>query len=90
MPKTYAGVLRRDRIEWTGESPQGLAADRPVEVRVTILSETESDQSAAERGRKMQEALEAIAREGGLPGAPDGAEWQRDVREDRSLPGRDA
>jgi len=90
MRKTYAGILIRDRIEWTGHGPQDLPADQAVKVRVTILDASAGEPPSVEQGRKMREALEALAREGGLPGNPDGVTWQRKVRRDRRLPGRNA
>jgi hypothetical protein len=89
MSKTYPGILRRNRIEWKGRGPEGLSPDQAVDVQVTIVGPPGESLSPAERGRRMREALEAAARAGGFPGAPDGVEWQREIRRDRPLPGRD-
>ena len=89
MSKTYPGILRRNRIEWKGRGPEGLSPDQAVDVQVTIVDATEQPSHRADQGRRMREALEAVVRAGGLPGAPDGVEWQREMRRDRPLPGRD-
>ena len=34
----------------------------------------------------MQAALEAVAEAGGLPGCPDGVQWEREVRAERPAP----
>lgn len=42
-----------------------------------------------ERARRMCEALEAIAAAGTFDHIDDPVEWQREVRKDRPMPGRD-
>jgi len=39
-------------------------------------------------GQKMAEALSEIAARGGLSEFGDGSQWQREERQDRTLPGR--
>jgi len=90
MGKTYAGILRHDRIEWTGPAPEGVGPDRAVPVQVTILDEPPSAPAGPQQGRRMRQALETIAQAGGLPGSPDGVQWQREARAERPLPGRGA
>ncbi|HEX8905428.1 MAG TPA: hypothetical protein VF771_11325 [Longimicrobiaceae bacterium] len=84
MERTYRAVLRGDKLEWTGASP---SVSEPVNVAVTLL-ETEV-LTRAERGRRMAEALQGIADSGGFPDISDPVEWQREIRRDRPLPGRD-
>ena len=86
--RTYAGILRHDRIEWTGAAPEGAVPGEAVRVQVTILDEPPDRPTRAQQGRRMREALEAVAQAGGLPGSPDGVQWQRDARAERPLPGR--
>ena len=86
MLETYPGILRADRIEWTGEAPD-LATGQAVRVHITLL-EQPTPPTVAEQGRKMAEALERLAAHSssGLPEDP--ATWQREERVDRPLPGR--
>lgn len=86
MPQTYTGVLTGDRIEWTGPRPP----DGPV--HVTAIPAVESADELAERQRKWAAALAALGRLAatGSPSLPDDpVAWQREVRRDRPLPGRE-
>lgn len=51
---------------------------------------TESASAEAERKKRLKEALDTLARLGTFAGISDPAEWQRQVRKDRPLPGREA
>ena len=44
---------------------------------------------ARERGRRMKEALLEISTHDALPELGDPAQWERDLRQDRPLPGRE-
>ena len=87
MQKLYKAKLRGDRLEWTSEVPplNGGATD----VLVEVLPPGESAQGKRARGARMAAALERIAARGGIQSIPDPAAWQREMREDRPLPGRD-
>lgn len=84
MLQTYEGVLKGDRLRWAGE--EAPSTDRPLRVRVTILEEEVSQE---ERGRQMAEALSKLAESGAFSEIDDPSEWQREIRQDRPLPGRD-
>ena len=49
----------------------------------------ETPEQKAERGRRMAEALDEIARAGAARAFGDPTEWQRAERQDRPLPGRE-
>jgi hypothetical protein len=84
MLRTYEGVLEGDRVRWTGEDAP--ATDRPLRVHITVL-EVEAEEE--ERGQKMADALSRLAESGAFSGIEDPGAWQREIREDRPLPGRD-
>jgi hypothetical protein len=84
MSRTYKAVLRGDRLDWIGPAPPPSPA---VPVHVTLLEER--TEHSPNRGRAMASALEALARAGGISAIPEPAAWQRDVRRDRPLPGRE-
>lgn len=84
MARTYKAILRGDRIEWVDIPPAGA---QPTPVEVTLREEASG--VSKQRGREMARALETLARTGGLPNISDAAAWQRDIRRDRSLPGRE-
>jgi hypothetical protein len=70
-------------LEWTDVVPDHLASEQAVEV--IILDEP--DQMA--RRRRMAEALENLAASDAFSEISDPVEWQREIRKDRPLPGRD-
>jgi hypothetical protein len=84
MFATYTAILRDGRLEWESEAPP-LPTNKPVRVQVTLM---ESD-STKPSGKRMADALERLAEMGGLQSFGDPLEWQREVRVDRALPGRD-
>jgi hypothetical protein len=81
MHDSYKAVLDGDRVRWNGAAPK---ATGPIEVVVTLLG--------AGRGRANVAAMLAVADRvsaaGGL-GIDDPVAWQREVRQDRVLPGRE-
>ena len=81
MFPTYPAVLRAGRLEWEAGSPP----DAPVRVHVTVLAPLPSSPAS---GPSMTSALAALAALGGPSGFDDPAEWQRQSRGDRPLPGR--
>jgi hypothetical protein len=84
MPETYRAILRGDRLEWTDPGPVDLNPEQPVEV--IILDEPDQ---TANRGRRMAEALEKLAATDAFSEISDPSEWQREIRKDRPLPGRE-
>lgn len=83
MPRVYEGILRDDHIDWTTERP---FHGTPVRVLVTVIAdETEKDG----RGTRMASALSELAERGGLGSIGDPQAWQRAVRRERDLPGRE-
>lgn len=82
MLRTYEGILKDDRVEWTGEAP---LRDRALRVHITVLDE-EADNE--ERGKRMAEALAALSKEGAFSEISDPVKWQRELRRERTLPHR--
>jgi len=82
MLRTFKAVLTGNRLEWLDETPP--TSDRPLEVHVTIL-EPEPNVEKSSRSQKTAEALEKLAALNTFAGV-DPVAWQRDVRQDRSLP----
>jgi hypothetical protein len=85
MSTTYKAILRGDRVEWLGEAPD---TNGGVSVQITVIHE-ETPAERAARGQAMAEAMQRIADSGGIPAIPDPVAWQREIRRDRPLPGRD-
>ncbi len=81
MFPTYPAVLRAGKLEWEAGAP----SDDPVRVHVTVLAPLAQ---SPDSGAAMANALTALAAAGGPSGFDDPAEWQRQTRADRPLPGR--
>jgi hypothetical protein len=86
IAQTYRAVLEGDRLEWIDAPPQPQGR---TQVEVTLVkSESEDDRRA--RGRRMARALQRAADAGGaLAEITDPVAWQREIRQDRPLPGRE-
>ena len=87
MTRTYRALLRGDRLEWLGETPESHT-DHPLRVQVTI-EEPEPLAEEHARGRAMAALLEKLAARGTLSDLTDPAQWQRELRQERALPGRE-
>jgi hypothetical protein len=87
MLQTFRATLRGDLLEWEEEVQRLSEDDRPVQVLVTILEEKPIQEENG-RGQRMALVLEKLAQAQAFAGI-DPVAWQRDVRQDRELPGRD-
>lgn len=88
MLATYKAILKGNHLEWREEAPEAPASDRGLAVMVTILDEQASP-SLSGRGPRMADALEKLAKAGGVHGIDDPLRWERDLRREPPLPGRD-
>jgi hypothetical protein len=85
MLHTFEAVLKGNRLEWTNDGPQ--ESDRPLKVYVTLLDE--SNLSSEERRQQLAELLGKVAATNAFANIENPVEWQRELRQDRSLPGRE-
>ena len=83
--RTYTALLRGDRLEWLGEAPEPQT-DAPLRVYVTIVEPVAEEPA---RGPAMAALLEKLAARGTFAAIPDPVKWQRELRQDRALPGRE-
>jgi hypothetical protein len=88
MLATYKAILKGNHLEWREEAPEPLPRDRELAVMVTILDEPASPGQPG-RGSRMAEALERLAKAGGIREIDDPLKWERDLRREPPLPGRD-
>jgi hypothetical protein len=85
MLPTYKAILTKDRVQWQDEAPP---SERPSSVMITFLDPVATMPRQSD-GQRMADALSEIAARGGLSGFGDASQWQREQRQDRTLPGRD-
>ena len=89
MLNTYKAVLKGSRLEWRGSSPPEVSTEKEIAVEVTVLrDERLSASRASDAGKRMASALEKLADSGAVAGIEDPVAWQREMRQDRRLPGR--
>ncbi len=86
MSVTYRARLRDNIIEWVDDQPPQPAPGETSEVEVTILdhSRTQGDQ-----GKRMAAALSKLASLNSQALPVDAAAWEREQRQDPTLPHRD-
>jgi hypothetical protein len=86
MLNTYQAILRDNHLEWVEKVPAHLMAGQAVQVYVTVLDQTPL---VTNRGKRMAEFLERLAASNAFKDIDDPSEWQREIRKDRPLPGRE-
>ena len=87
---TYRAVLKGNRLEWQGEIPPEIVGERSIPVDVTIPGEEKFSASRdSHTGERMAAVLERLAASRAVVEIDDPVEWQREIRRDRPLPGRD-
>jgi hypothetical protein len=86
MLPTYPAILSNDHLQWTGDTPPPLPEG--VRVHVTLLDHPSI--LGPSQGARMAAALELAAAHGGLTAIADPVQWEREQREERALPGREA
>jgi hypothetical protein len=88
MLKTLKAVINGDRIQWLEASEQCFPASHSVEALITPLQEQPASPSAEQRAERRLAALKNLVSINAFSAVGDPQSWQRDIREDRELPGR--
>ena len=86
MPQTFPALLTGDHLQWNPSRPAVFSKDQPIRVNVTFVDDPTT---ASSLGENMSAALEQLAQLAPFADIDDPVEWQRELRSDRSLPGRD-
>ena len=88
MLGTYKAILKGNRLEWSGDSPDYIVNDHAIGVLVTILEEAHVSPKNKKPGQRMAAALEKLAAIQALADLPEPDRWEREIRQDRPLPDR--
>ena len=88
MLLSYRAILKGDRIEWLNAEAPRLQPDCETLVDITILDQQVNMDMEASRSGRINDVLSRLATIDALAEIDDPAEWQRQIREDRELPGR--
>lgn len=88
---TYKAILRGNHLEWPNAVPVQLTSDQAVAVYVTVLDESGIPAVKNQgQGQRMALALEQLAQLPTRTSIPDPVAWERQLRQERTLPGREA
>ncbi len=90
MLHAYKAMLKGNRLEWSGAAPEISTTNEAVAVQVIILDEATPLPGSVSQGERMAAALEQLAMVHTLATIVDPLTWEREVRQDRELPDRDA
>ena len=85
MKRAYKAILHGDRVEWLDGAPE---ADGPVQVYITVSNLVQSG-APKPNERTTFDILQALADMGAFSEIEDPVAWQREIRKDRPLPGRE-
>jgi hypothetical protein len=85
IAQTYRAVLRGDEVAWIDPPPH---LEGETEVQITLFP-PESEDARRARGLRAAAALERLANAGAFAEIEDPVAWQREIRQDRPLPGRE-
>jgi hypothetical protein len=88
MLQTYSAILKNNQLHWTEEEPVTSAEGHALSVLVTIVDETIQPTTEHHR-QKIVQVLNRLAARNSLAEINDPVAWQKDLREDRTLPGRE-
>ncbi len=91
MLTTYRAILRGNYLHWRNNMRVPVPPDRAVEVYVTVLDEAVMPATNPEsQGQRMAAALEQLAQIHACAAIADPVAWERQLRQERDLPGREA
>ena len=85
--RTYRALLHGDRLEWLEDAPESQT-DAPLRVHVTVVEQAPPAEVHA-RGHAMAAILEQLAERRTFSAITDPIRWQRELRQERGLPGRE-
>jgi hypothetical protein len=88
MLNTVKAIVRGDRIRWQETVENVVPPNESMEVLVTILEGQPIGLSLEAKGQRRVAALRRLAAQNAFPAIADPAQWERETREDRDLPGR--
>ena len=85
MKRAYKAILHGDRVEWLDGAPD---EEGPLPVEITVTGEISPD-GDDELLKPVSQYFQALADMGTFADIEDPVAWQREIRKDRPLPGRD-
>ena len=85
MKRAYKAILRGNRAQWLNGAPDEMG---PLLVEITVTKELDPNEEAL-LSKPVSELFQALADSGAFSEIEDPVAWQREIRKDRPLPGRE-
>ena len=85
MKRVYKAILRGDRVQWLNGA---LDEEGPLLVEITVTKELDPKEEAV-LSKPVSQLFQELADMGAFSEIDDPVAWQREIRKDRPLPGRD-
>jgi hypothetical protein len=85
MKQVFKAILHGDRVEWLNGAPDEKG---PLLVEITVTKELDPKEEAL-LSKPVSELFQALADSGAFSEIEDPVAWQREIRKDRPLPGRE-
>ena len=89
MINSYKARIVGEHIDWLCVPPSGLSRRKTVTVDVMVLDTILTASAKVQQGKKLAEILSKLADMNAIPEMSDPSAWQREIRDERLLPGRD-
>ena len=86
MKRIFKAILHGDRVEWLDGSPE---SNGPVEVEITVNTGSYGPADDNDEIAPVSQYFQALADMGTFADIEDPVAWQREIRKDRPLPGRE-
>jgi len=83
---SYNAKVKGNLIKWTDGIPPELQDAQEHDVRIVI---PENQDESLRRSRELARILEELSKLDPFRDIKDPSEWQREIRKDRPLPGRE-
>ena len=86
MKRAYKAILHGDRVEWLNGVPE---TGGPLPVEIMVETSSDADVNDGDEITPVSHFLQALADMGAFAEIEDPVAWQREIRKDRPLPGRE-
>ncbi|MCX6152360.1 MAG: hypothetical protein NTX22_17675 [Ignavibacteriales bacterium] len=81
MQDGYNAIIKGNKLNWVDIPPKNITNKKSIAVRIII----DKDTAETERGKQMADALEQIAKLGGVKSIKNPVAWQKFLRKDRKI-----
>ncbi len=87
MLRTFKATIKNNHVEWDKDIQGQINSESPIPVYITLLDESEQN-DIEYQGKCMILALNQLVNINACTDITDPANWEREIRRERQLPGR--